>query len=199
MILDVLLCNGLGIEFGLYLSRIYFDNNPADYERDWFGKKLTVKSIFLHFRRFVIQFTPLSLNDMEWKSFSSLTRYFHIHLVILAPMLMDMNAFLLKLFLYIPTEHPINIYRLLLNLFFFSISAKQYYLFITNKKCMKMGSQCWVCVVILVLELAVSYKCAPSPFPKMPGINKWCFGVAGLAYVIFTYVMFRDLRHVKTD
>ena len=198
LILDVLLCNGLGIECGLFLARQYFDNDPTERERDWFGK-YDLRGILNHFKRFMRQFTPLSLSDMRWNSFSSIARYYQIHLLIAAEIIMEFNAFVLKLYLFIPTEHPLNVYRLLLFLFFFSISSKQAYLFMTNKDCRKMGSQTWVCLVILVLEAAVAFKCAETPFPTMPAANKRWLGFAAIVYVVFTYVIFRKVGRSKTD
>ena len=196
----MLLCNGLGIEAGLLFARVWYNDDPKKYRRDWFGEGMyDFSSVCLKFKRLFVQFTPTSLTPMYWEPLSTLTRFYQIQLFIICAVFLDLNAFLLKLFLYIPTEHPLNIVRLVLFLFFLTVSCKQYYLYLTNEKCRKIGSQVWMFFVILVMELGLSYKCAPSPFPEMPYINKVCFSVGAIAYLIFTYVMFRDLKHVKAD
>lgn len=198
--MDILLCNGLGIELGLFVARKWYNDDPRFFTRDWLGQGLyDFGSICLKFKRLFIQFTPGSLTPMYWEPLSSITRFIQINAFIVAAILLDFNAFILKLFLFIPTEHSLNVYRLILCTLFFLVSTKQYYLYLSNDKCKKLGSQVWICLVILVMETALSYKCAPSPFPQTPQINKILWTLAGIGYIVFTYVMFRDLKHVKVQ
>ena len=197
-ILDVTLCNAFGIEFGLWITRKYF-SHP---ERNWLGKEKKIFSfnnMCLKVKRLAIQFTPTSITPMQWSPFKDIKRYYQIHLLILCGTLIDFNSFILKLFLFIPTEHILNLYRLIIMCPFFVISCKQYYLFLTNKKCKKMGSQTWVGFVILVLEIALCIKCRPRPFPKVPYENIICWIIGSISYLLFTYVYFRDVSKVKVN
>ncbi|ETO15547.1 Phosphatidylserine synthase [Reticulomyxa filosa] len=171
-ILDVLICNGGGIELGLYLIR-YLE--MQEYE---FHSVFHYKTIAGKFKRFALQFTPFKLDPIQWEPRSSIKRWFHMHLVILLGALVDMNAFLLKLWLWIPTEHSINLYR----------SAT------------KIGSQLWILILIVVLELALIVKVAPTfPTPPVYNVKLWILGF--VAYALFSFVMLRTYRgkHAKKN
>ena len=88
--------------------------------------------------------------------------------------MVDMNAFLLKLFLWIPTEHHINIWRTIMLGFVAIPSSTQYYKYIKDPLCKKMGSQSILMVMILVLELAIIIKAAPE-LPPVPTVMSFIF------------------------
>ena len=113
----------------------------------------------------------MSFEKVEWEPLSSWKEWLYMHILLIVVNLVDLNAFLLKLFLWIPTEHDINVVRLFLMGALAVPSAKQYYLYIKDPLCKKLGSQCWIFVLIVVLELAIIFKVAPE-LPDVPTV-KW--------------------------
>merc|ERR1719376_1343920 len=88
IILDLALCNALGIEAGLWIASKWHQWNRCDpfgYDRQWFGpfERYTFSTLCLQFRRSGMQFTPLSMTPMYWEPLSSFKRYFAAHVVVL--------------------------------------------------------------------------------------------------------------------
>jgi len=192
LLLDVLICNGGGIELGLWLAHKF---EMRDY--DW-ARAYTIKGIWGKLKRFALQFTPFELEPIFWEPLSSFKQWVYVHLLILFVSLMELNAFLLKLFLWIPTDHSINLYRLILISLISIPSSRQYYLFVTDPKCKKLGSQCWVCVLIVLLELVLCIKTSP-PIPDCPNYNKMLWGISLFGYLYFAFIMLRSYAHVKVE
>lgn len=199
LILDLALCNALGIEVGLWIASKWHEWDPHGYSREWFGpfERYTFSTLCLQFERLFVQFTPLSMTPMYWEPLSSFKRWFAAHVIILIIFLIDFNGFVLKLYLYIPTEHPINVWRLMLGALMCVPASSQFYLYITHKKCKKMGSFVWIGICLLTLELALAYKCAPTPFPSPPKLNKILWTLGAVVYLFFMWTLMRDLRHVR--
>ena len=109
------------------------------------------------------------MEGINWEPLSSWKQWAYVHVLIISASLIDLNAFLLKLFLWIPTEHDVNVARLFLMGFVAIPSAKQFYLYIKDPLCKKLGSQCWICVMIIVLEEAIILKTAPE-LPPVPTV-----------------------------
>mmetsp|Transcript_4681 Transcript_4681/g.3839 ORF Transcript_4681/g.3839 Transcript_4681/m.3839 type:complete len:102 (-) Transcript_4681:6-311(-) len=99
--MDVLLCNGIGIEIGLYLC------NYLEFKEYHWSSIFDAPTLGAKLKRSVMQFTPESWMHVEWEDMLTVKRYFGMQLMMLVCMLVDLNLFMLKLNLYIPTEHPI--------------------------------------------------------------------------------------------
>ena len=76
-----------------------------------------------------------------------------------------------------PVEHPICVFRILLNGLMAAPSTRQYYTFITDKRCKRLGSQAWVFICIAFSELILNLKFGKDLFSntQMMKIVMWVF------------------------
>ncbi len=188
-VLDVLICNGLGIELGLYLCR-YFEHKTYE----WSGV-LETGTLVQKIKRSALQFTPESWMLVEWESLATVKRYLQVQFLILMLLAVDLNAFLLKLHLYIPTNHSWNVYRLVMLMMVALPSIRQYYLYCADSRVNRFGSQVLVLLLIVIAELALSIKTIPpnSPKPPLKNVICWCLFLTG--YVTCSVLLL--LRHKR--
>jgi phosphatidylserine synthase 1 len=193
-ILDVLLCNGLGIECGLWICKNFEFRKYA-----WTGV-LEQSTLVSKLKRFALQFTPASWNKIEWESAKTTKRYLQVQLIIILSILNDLNAFMLKLFLYVPTTHYFNIVRLFFMVVVAAPSYRQGYLFFVDDKVKRLGTQAIVLVMITIAELALVFK-AGSDFniPTMPLINKISIAAFLTVYVAVSILLLRKSRKAKNS
>jgi len=195
-ILDVLLCNGLGIEFGLWYLRTFETNNFATY--DWVPF-LSIEGVGKKAQRTFKQFfTPEHVEPFEWEHSDNFKRLLYYTLNILVACIVDMNIFLLKLWLWIPTDHPLCLFRTFLMGLCCLVTARQFYFFVSDTKCDYIGSQTWVCLMILFLELCISIKCAPSPMPAAPLYAKLIWAGAAVIWGLFGFLAMQKWKKAET-
>ena len=53
----------------------------------------------------------------------------------------ELNTFFVKHIFPMPAEHPICVFRILLNGLMGAPAARQYYTYVTDKRCKRLGSQ----------------------------------------------------------
>lgn len=177
-VLDVLICNGLGIECGLWLCR-YLEFR----QYQWSGV-LDSATLLAKVKRLALQFTPETWSRVEWESSKTLKRYCQVQLILLMSILSDLNAFMLKLFLYVPTDHWINPARLLFMALVAAPAYRQSYLFFIDPRVNRLGTQAIVVVMITVAELALVLKAgAEYGIPPMPIENKLGIAVFFAVYL----------------
>jgi hypothetical protein len=109
-ILDILVCNALGFELGLWMSRRMssFQYKWSHFEEQSFSGK---------FKRMLKQFTPERWTQVAWESRSNLKRVLLFHVVVIIYQWVELSAFFLKHVLWIPSESLFNILRLCMFLF----------------------------------------------------------------------------------
>lgn len=191
-VMDVLICNGLGIEVGLWIcKRLEFR------KYQWTGV-LETKTLLAKVQRIALQFTPAEWHKIEWESSKTLKRYLQVQGILWISMLVDLNAFMLKLFLYIPTTHWWNVSRLLFICLVAAPAYRQGYLFFVDDKVKRLGTQTIVVIMIAIAELALVVK-AGSDFniPEMPQINKIGIAVYLGVYIIVSVLLLRKSRKDK--
>uniref|UniRef100_A0A915CQR2 Phosphatidylserine synthase n=1 Tax=Ditylenchus dipsaci TaxID=166011 RepID=A0A915CQR2_9BILA len=123
--LDIIICNGLGILFGLWLCR-YMEMRSFHWE--------SIKNIRTargKFKRAVLQFTPESWMKVEWLNIFPLKRCLAIYAFI---MITELNTFFLKHVFSIDTKHPIVFWRIILIGLISAPSIRQYYVYATDPK-----------------------------------------------------------------
>lgn len=69
-----------------------------------------------------------------------------------------MNAFFMKHIFPLPAEHPICVLRILTIGLMAAPSTRQFYTYITDTQCKRLGTQCWVFIMITASELILSIK-----------------------------------------
>jgi hypothetical protein len=138
LILDVLLCNGLGIEFGVRLCSFF---EVQEYK--WSGL-MSIPTLRGKMGRIVAQFTtPMSWTKVRWEPAKSLRRFIGVHILVLGFSVGQLNAFYLKYLLWVPAHNNLNILRLGLIFLIFCPSIRQLYLYSANTGVERLGAQAW--------------------------------------------------------
>lgn len=198
-VMDVLICNGLGIEIGLWICK-----HLEFRQYQWTGV-LESSTLVEKVKRLALQFTPAQWHRVEWESSKTFKRYLQVQLILWISIANDLNAFMLKLFLHIPTTHYVNVCRLLFMGIVAAPAYRQSYLFFVDDKVKRLGTQAIVVVMITIAEVALVFK-AGSDFtiPAMPLVNKLGIAAYVSLYVIISALLLRKSRKdtsraTKTD
>uniref|UniRef100_A0A8C6SIN8 Phosphatidylserine synthase n=1 Tax=Neogobius melanostomus TaxID=47308 RepID=A0A8C6SIN8_9GOBI len=166
-IMDVLVCNGLGIYCGMK-TLAWLSMKP--YQWQGLGK----------IKRIAFQFTPYSWVKFEWKPASNLRRWLAVLGIIFMFLLAELNTFYLKFVLWMPPEH----YLVLLRLVFFvnvgGVAMREIYDFMDDPKFYKkLGQEAWIVAAITVTEFLIVVKYDPHtltlPIP-LSIIHCWILG-----------------------
>ncbi|VDO41489.1 unnamed protein product [Brugia timori] len=176
IILDILLCNGLGIWFGIWLSN-FFEMRQFHWE-----SIKDIKTARGKFKRAVLQFTPESWMKVDWYNNCALRRTLAIYGFVLVWLITELNTFFLKHIFAVDTSHPLVFSRILLIAFISAPTIRQFYLFATDPRIKRMGMQSWVYVAICTLEASICIKFGRPQLPrvKLTLIVSWiCFMAVG--------------------
>ncbi|KNC48246.1 phosphatidylserine synthase [Thecamonas trahens ATCC 50062] len=181
LIMDILVCNGGGMMLGLYLGG-YFEMK----EYNWVGFR-AIESVRGKVRRAALQFTPQSWTTVEWKMFSSYRRLGAIAILIAGITVVELNAFLLKAVLWVPSSNWLNLLRLGLWVAFGAPTLREYYQYITDPHCKKLGTQAWVALACMLAETAIAFKFGLVYFAHLDVlVPAWIWGLwlaAGAAFL----------------
>jgi hypothetical protein len=174
-IMDISVCNALGILVGLRICR-YLEMR----EYKWSGI-LEIPHFGGKMKRLALQFTPQSWTIVEWKTTSSIGSFFGVILLIFGLQLADLNGFFLKDILWIKSQDYIVTYRLCLLWLCGCPTIRQIYIYVTDPSCLRLGSQAWVVICILMTELLIVIKFGRGIFPQLvPSTNVmigWSIGL----------------------
>ena len=185
LILDMLVCNGIGIHIGMTLIR-HLEMKHFHWE-----SIKNVKGVRQKLKRAVLQFTPEHWSHTRWlEPSSTYMRAVAIFCLILVFQLNELNCFLLKHVFYIPTSNMLNLVRLIIILFIAAPSIRQYYIYVTDKSCTRLGTQVWVLIAITFTELLVCIKFGMNilPRPTLWYLAVWLM-VIGLVSVGITVII----------
>ena len=161
ILFDVLICNGLGILFGMYLCRW------MEIKQFYWESIKDIKGARGKLKRAVLQFMPQAWSKTRWMDpRSPYMRTLAVFILILLFQISELNTFLLKHILYVPTSHYLVSLRLALMCLIAAPSLRQYYVYVTDKTCTRLGTQAWVCFAIMVAELLFSVKFGMRILPK---------------------------------
>ncbi len=121
IILDILVCNGLGIYLGLLTCR-YLNMKEYDWTGLFRGNKppppnpkpsLPVNTDSdPMWKRFLSQFMPQTYDEFHWDISKSWRRFGCMLILLTIFSVVELNAFFLKYLLWIPPPHPINVSRI---------------------------------------------------------------------------------------
>lgn len=106
-ILDVAICNAIGIEVGMWTVRFFRSK-----EYNWSGIYSRGQGVWSRLRRCMMQFTPYSWDDFQWQIASSPKRCLQCLFPIVIILLFEVNHFFLKFELWVPPRNPLNTIRL---------------------------------------------------------------------------------------
>ncbi|CAK1549854.1 unnamed protein product [Leptosia nina] len=153
IILDVLLCNGLGIWCGLKICKAL---EMREYK--WVSIK-DISSTTGKIKRAILQFTPVQWTPVRWLDPNcTYMRFFALSQLVVFWQISELNTFFLKHIFEMPPSHPLVIARLVLIGVIVAPSVRQYYIYVTDPKCKRVGTQCWVYGAIMVTESMLCIK-----------------------------------------
>ncbi|XP_054158876.1 phosphatidylserine synthase-like [Oppia nitens] len=153
IVLDVLICNGLGIWFGMWICRML---EMRTYK--WESIK-DIQSTSLRIRRMLLQFTPADWEHVHWFDQSRpYVRFLAVTQLVIFWQMTELNTFFLKHIFDVPPDHPLCLIRLALVGLIVAPSVRQYYTYVTDKRCKRVGTQCWVFGAIMLTEALVCIK-----------------------------------------
>mmetsp|Transcript_45369 Transcript_45369/g.52456 ORF Transcript_45369/g.52456 Transcript_45369/m.52456 type:complete len:447 (+) Transcript_45369:28-1368(+) len=162
VILDILVCNTGGIIFGHFFIK-FFRVKKFKWSRSSENKG-NIVSNFLSFAKSG-RFAPL-----HWHMFSSTKRFWSIIYYIILMNTVDLSHFFNKYVLWIPATHYILAYRIFLWGFLSMIASREYYAYITDPRCNRMGPFLWLGHFIIFMEVLLFFKFSnaqmfTAPFP----------------------------------
>eukprot|EP00485_Elphidium_margaritaceum_P008401 CAMPEP_0202693098 /NCGR_PEP_ID=MMETSP1385-20130828/7312_1 /ASSEMBLY_ACC=CAM_ASM_000861 /TAXON_ID=933848 /ORGANISM="Elphidium margaritaceum" /LENGTH=258 /DNA_ID=CAMNT_0049348737 /DNA_START=490 /DNA_END=1266 /DNA_ORIENTATION=+ len=190
-VLDFLICNGIGLEVGLIVCS-YLEHKKYEW-CELFDEK-TVASKSCHFFKL---FSPKSWVHVKWEAGSSTARFLQLLVIMMLMQINEMDAFLLKLYLWIPSQHWWNGARLFLMALITIPAIRQYYFYVTDQNITRMGSQLFILILIIVLESILAYKTSPDDIPHAPLINRICWAIFAVFFMLFIFLIIRrfDFDH----
>ncbi|KAB1257970.1 Phosphatidylserine synthase 1 [Camelus dromedarius] len=161
VILDILLCNGGGIWLGMVVCRFL---EMRTYH--WASFK-DIHTTTGKIKRAVLQFTPASWTYVRWfDPKSSFQRVAGVYLFMIIWQLTELNTFFLKHIFVFQASHPLSWCRILFIGCITAPTVRQYYAYLTDTQCKRVGTQCWVFGVIGFLEAIVCIKFGQDLFSK---------------------------------
>lgn len=123
-------------------------------------------------KRALLQFTPETFSHTRWLDpGSSYMRVLAVSLLVILWQLTELNTFFLKHIFQLPSENMLNPMRLLFIGVVVAPSIRQYYCYVTDKRCGRIGTQCWVYICIAVTEALVCFKFGRELFKQTVVVN----------------------------
>lgn len=166
LILDVLVCNGLGIWCGLKFCKLI---EMREYK--WVSIR-DISTTTGKIKRAMLQFTPESLTSVRWLDPKcTWMRFFAVYQLVIFWQVTELNTFFLKHIFEMPPSHPFVIARLILVGLFVAPSVRQYYIYITDPRCKRVGTQCWVYGGIMFSEAVLCIKNGRELFHNTQATN----------------------------
>ncbi|KAG8515718.1 Phosphatidylserine synthase 2, partial [Galemys pyrenaicus] len=219
-IMDVLVCNGLGIYCGMKTLE-WLSLKTYQWQGLW-----NIPTYKGKMKRIAFQFTPYSWVRFEWKPASSLRRWLAVCGIILvvspaprppprAPrppptaavrqfLLAELNTFYLKFVLWLPPEHSLVLLRLVFFVNVGGVAMREIYDFLDDPKLhKKLGQQAWLVAAITVTELLIVVKYDPHTLTlSLPFYISQCWTLGSALLLTWTVWRFflRDitLRYKET-
>ena len=174
LVLDVLICNGLGIFTGMQVCKWL---EMREYK--WESIK-NISGAKGKFKRALLQFTPESWTHVRWLDpASSYMRLVAIIQLMLIWQVVELNTFFIKHIFPMPAEHPICVARILMTGLIAAPTIRQYYTYVTDPRCKRLGTQCWVFFMITFSELILSLKFGLDLFShtQLSKMGLWLVGI----------------------
>ncbi|XP_023364368.1 phosphatidylserine synthase 2 isoform X2 [Otolemur garnettii] len=197
-IMDVLVCNGLGIYCGMKTLE-WLSLKTYKWQGLW-----NIPTYKGKMKRIAFQFTPYSWVRFEWKPASSLRRWLAVCGIILVFLLAELNTFYLKFVLWMPPEHCLVLLRLVFFVNVGGVAMREIYDFMDDPKPhKKLGQQAWLVAAITVTELLIVVKYDPHTLTlSLPFYISQCWTLGSVLVLTWTVWRFflRDitLRYKET-
>jgi phosphatidylserine synthase 1 len=195
LVLDVLLCNGLGIWLGMVVCRTLEMRNYH-----WESIK-DIHSTTGKIRRAVMQFTPASWTHVRWLDpHSTYMRVLAVCILVVMWQLVELNTFFLKHIFVVDTGHPLSVGRLFLISSISAPTIRQFYSHVTDTQCKRVGTQCWVFCAITLTESLICVKFGMEIFKQTELVYVLCWLTFQISCSIFcVYICAVMAKKAKKD
>ena len=195
-ILDVLLCNNIGMMIGLFMLKA-----RSKYSNDWVGVS-SQPTFFLKAKRLFLQFTPESVETYEWNMLSNPKRFVQCMTLAGFCLACEVNAFFMKFVLWVPPRNMLNTYRLFVFFVMVIPAVNEYYYFVSRKgeeEVNKLGVFTWIFLSCTILEFLIIYKFGKDLFHMpWPPLVKWSWLILIASTLIFLLAWIVAVQHNTT-
>lgn len=126
----------------------------------------------------MLQFTPASWTHVRWVDpNNTYSRMIAVTQLVVFFQVTELNTFFLKHIFEAPPGHPLNVIRIILVGLFVAPSLRQFYCYVTDTRCKRVGTQCWVFGAIMFTESLICVKFGVSLFAQtqIKNIFIWLF------------------------
>ncbi|KAF9508315.1 hypothetical protein BS47DRAFT_1350499 [Hydnum rufescens UP504] len=180
-ILDVLICNWLGIILGMRTCA-YFEVKHYV----WRGLRET-HGLRHKSSRVIKQLTPRDWTTFEWEGTASFQGYVSVVLLLTVFLAAELNVFYLKALLWMEPDHRFVIARLAAMFVCALPAVREFYQYMhDSRKVVRMGQHAWLLLATVTTELLLIFKWGrgqfPLPFPLLVKICAFVGVVLLLAY-----------------
>lgn len=119
---------------------------------------------------FLNVFRPAALEKYEWSGLQSLERYLGVTVFVCICLLIDCNNFFYKFLVWVPPDHGILKFRIFLWGFAAIATSKEWYEYVSNEHCKRLGPFAWMTFYVSLVELSSIFKFSEGyftePFPR---------------------------------
>ncbi|CAM9515275.1 unnamed protein product [Discosporangium mesarthrocarpum] len=156
LVIDLGGANVVGMALGLATLR-YLESRTFNWNRQPRGVK---RSRAL---RLLARFSPLRWSKWRWQFLSSFKRMAQMVVLIVVTMMCEVNAFLMLNALDVPKGSSFNCVRLLVMFLVGLLATNEFYEYISNRTCERLGQNVWVILAIMQqLEILTWVKFIPQ-------------------------------------
>ncbi|CAL8371939.1 unnamed protein product [Boreogadus saida] len=194
VILDILLCNGGGIWLGMTVCHFLEMRTYS-----WASIK-DIHTTTGKIKRAVLQFTPASWTYVRWfDPNSSFQRLAGIYLFMILWQLTELNTFFLKHIFIFQVSHPLSLGRIFIMASITAPTVRQYYAYLTDTQCKRVGTQCWVFGALSFLEALACVKFGLDLFCKtcIQFVLLWLFCLAVITLLCLYGMVWYEQRKME--
>ena len=195
LLLDLFGCNLIGIILGHYTLK-YFGSNRIRWVWDpSMVNKKSPKSESCPNQLYTAldKLRPTVFERFEWAGLASLERFFGLTGFVVIVLLIDCNNFFLKFVLWVPAEHDLLKYRVFLWGLASIATAKEWYEYVSNKYCHRLGPFAWLAFYTSAVEFLTVVKCAEGQFTApFPWYVKVMWSILSVSYLWLCYIAYRN-------
>ena len=165
LFLDLFGCNLIGIILGHYTLK-YFGSTRINWVYDDSKKKKKPMPSYQSepCSNLVVaaldKMRPNFLQQYEWAGLQSFQRFFGMTVFVIIVLVIDCNNFFMKFVLWVPAEHDLLKFRVLLWGVCSLATAKEWYEYVSNEYCHRLGPFAWLTFYTCGVETLTVIKCS---------------------------------------
>ena len=205
LFLDLFGCNLLGIILGAFTlkqfgsSRLRWVYDPKQKQAKKSAKQPIDQD---HCSNIVYNFfdklRPTVFERYEWAGLQDIRRLLGVTMFCLVCLIFDCNNFFMKYVLWVPAEHDLLKYRVTLLGLASIATAKEWYEFISNTYCHRLGTFAWLSFYTVGVELLLVIRFSKGQFTEpFPWFVKLIWSCIAVGYACLLYIAWRNQSKKK--